>query len=134
MEIIFHEQSLSDILCSELIHPIFLKNLRFILQSMSHSVCLIQGGEGVSFQWRRERFFSKANKQFQLKKKVHATCLTSNLPNMSIARQFIRLNSFICLTHHLSANLKIQNKFSPTTHYKKFWFHPSDSPRVLMVL
>ena len=37
---------------------------------------------------------------------------------------FIKLNSFICLTYHLSEHLKIPHKFFPTTYTnQKFWFH-----------
>ena len=63
--------------------------------------------------------FLKANKQFQLKREFYATCPTYNLPDMSIALQFIKLNSIICLTYHLSINLKIRHKSFPTTHELK---------------
>ena len=70
---------------------IFLKtfSFSFILQPMSHLLGLIQ--EKESFWWWRERCFPIANKQLQLKKEVHATCLTSNLPDVSIARHMINL-------------------------------------------
>ena len=36
----------------------------------------------------------------------------------------MKLNSFICLTYHLSDNLEIRHTFSPTTYTnEKFWFH-----------
>ena len=45
-----------------------------------------------------------------------------NLSGVQLARQFMKLNSFICLTYHLSDNLKIRHKFSPTTYTnQKFW-------------
>ena len=59
--------------CSELIHYFLEKG--FISESISHVVCLIRGSE---------RFLSKVNKRgFQLKREVHATCLTSHLPDNS---------------------------------------------------
>ena len=39
-----------------------------------------------------------------------------SLSGVQLARQFIKLNSFICLTYHLSDNLKIWHKFSPMTY------------------
>ena len=45
-----------------------------------------------------------------------------NLSSIQLARQLMELNSFICLTYHLSDNLKI-HKFSPTTYSnQEFWF------------
>ena len=92
-----------------------LKILSFNFESMSGSVCLIQKrqlfGDGESL------FLSKASKQeFQLKRELHATCLTPNMPVVSLAQQFRKLNSCICLKYHLSDKLKAQNKFSPITH------------------
>ena len=47
-----------------------------------------------------------------------------NLSSVQLARQFMKLNSFICLTYHLSDNLKIRHKFSPTTYAnQELWFH-----------
>ena len=47
-----------------------------------------------------------------------------NLSGVQLVRQFMKLNSFICLTYHLSDNLKIQHKFSPVTYTnQEFWFH-----------
>ena len=70
---------------------IFLKtfSFSFILQPMSHLLGLIQ--EKESFWWWRDRCFRIANKQLQLKKEVHATCLTSNIPDVSIAWHIIKL-------------------------------------------
>ena len=111
MELILSEWSLSDILCSELIHH--------FLESFYSSDHVTLGGfnarEGVFWLWR-EIFFSKANKQFQLTKEVHTTCLTFNLPDVSVSRKYIKLNNFICLTYHLPTNLKIRHKFSRTTN------------------
>ena len=39
-----------------------------------------------------------------------------SLPDVSLAQQVMELYSFICLTYHMSDNLKIRHKFSPTTH------------------
>ena len=39
-----------------------------------------------------------------------------NLFGVQLARQFMKLISFICLTYHLSDNLKIRHKFSPTIY------------------
>ena len=45
-----------------------------------------------------------------------------NLSGVQLARQFIKINSFICLTYHLSGNLKIRQKFSQKTYSnQKFW-------------
>ena len=38
------------------------------------------------------------------------------MPVVSLAQQFRKLNSCICLKYHLSDKLKAQNKFSPITH------------------
>ena len=47
-----------------------------------------------------------------------------NLSRVQLARQFMKLNSFIRLTYHLSGNLKIRHEFSPTTYTnQEFWFH-----------
>ena len=79
---------------------------------MSHSVCLMQ---------RRDRFVLVVDGE------IHVTCLASNCPiihEFKQAQQFMKLSSFICLTYHLSDNLKIRHKFSPTTYTnQKFWFH-----------
>ena len=40
------------------------------------------------------------------------------------SRQFMKLNSCICLTWSLPDNLKIRHKFTPTTYSNQtFWFH-----------
>ena len=54
-----------------------------------------------------------------MKIEVHAACLTSNLLDDALARQFMELSTFICLTYHLSDKLKIRSKFSPMTHKLK---------------
>ena len=47
-----------------------------------------------------------------------------NLSGVQLARQLMKLNSFICLTYHLSDNLKLRHKFSSTTYTnQEFWFH-----------
>lgn len=80
-EIIFHGESLSHILCSELIHQFF-ENFKFYFW-IHVTLGLLNPREGV-FLRQRKRFLSKANKQgFQLKTEVQATCLTSNLPDNS---------------------------------------------------
>ena len=85
---------------------------------MSHLVCLIRGRS--FFGGGRRDFLSTVNERgFQLKTEVNATCLTSNLPDISLARQFIKLNSFICLTYHLSDKLKTRHKSSQMTHKLK---------------
>ena len=53
---------------------------------------------------------------------------------LPIARQFITLNTFICLTYHLSTNLKFDRSFTRRPTNQRFWFHLSDIPRVLMVI
>ena len=69
---------------------------------MSHSVCLMQ---------RRDLFFGGGWRD------------PCNLPCVQLTQQFMKLDSFICLTCHLSENLKIRHKFSPTTYTnQKFWF------------
>ena len=85
---------------------------------MSRSVCLIQK-RGL-FWWRRKCFLLKASKrEFQLKREVHKTCLTPNLPDVSLAWQFMKFSSSICLTYHLSDKLKARRKFSLITHKLK---------------
>ena len=70
---------------------------------MSHSVCLIQ---------RRDLFFGDRWRD------------PHNLSCIQLVQQLMKLKIFICLTYHLSDNLKIQHKFSPATYYnQKFWFH-----------
>ena len=39
-----------------------------------------------------------------------------NLSVVQLARQFMKLNSFICLMNHLSGNLKIRHKFFQTNY------------------
>ena len=101
---------------SEFIHHSF-ENFKFY--SLVHvTIGVFNTRVGIFIWWRRERFFSKANKQFQLKNRSmlltwHLTC---QLPNVSIAQQFIRLNSFACLMYHLFTNLKICHNISQTTN------------------
>ena len=46
------------------------------------------------------------------------------LSAVQFAWQFMKSNSFICLTYQLSDNLKIRYTFSPMTYTNyKFWFH-----------
>ena len=61
-----------------------------------------------------EEFFLEADVE------IHAICAQL----AQLAQQFMRLNSFICLTYHLSENLKIRDKFYSTTYADQtFWFH-----------
>ena len=70
---------------------------------MSHSVCLMQ---------RRDVFFGGGWRY------------PCNLFGAQLARQFIKINSLICLTYHLSDNLKISHKCCPTTYTNQtFCFH-----------
>ena len=39
-----------------------------------------------------------------------------NMSGVQLARQFMKLSSFICLTYHLSGNLKNRHKVSPMTY------------------
>ena len=65
-KIVFHEQSLCVILCSEFIHH-FLENFKFY-SSVHVTLGVVIKREGVFFGVRRKKF-SKANKHFQLKKR-----------------------------------------------------------------
>ena len=62
---------------------------------MSHFVCLMQ---------RKDGFFCSGWRD------------PCNLSGVQLARKFMKFNSFICLTYHLSDNLKIRHRFSPTTY------------------
>ena len=58
-----------------------------------------------------------------------------NLSGVQLAQQFMKLNSFICVTGYLSDNLKIWHQFPPATYTnQKFWFHLCYIPRALTVL
>ena len=70
---------------------------------MSHFVCLMQ---------RKDGFFCSGWRD------------PCNLSGVQLARKFMKFNSFICLTYHLSDNLKIRHRFSPTTYANlTFWFY-----------
>ena len=76
--------------------------------------------EGACFGDGESVFLSKATKrEFQLKREVHETCLTPNLPDVSLAWQFMKFSSSICLTYHLSEKSKALRKFSLKTHKLK---------------
>ena len=79
------------------------KSTIFVKSLISQSVCLMQ--------WK-ELFFGG---------RWRDPC---NLSGIQFARKFMKLNNFICLTYHLSNNLKIYHKFSPTIYTNQmFWFH-----------
>ena len=79
------------------------KSTIFVKSLISQSVCLMQ--------WK-ELFFGG---------RWRDPC---NLSGIQLARKFMKLNNFICLTYHLSNNLKIYHKFSPTIYTNQmFWFH-----------
>ena len=86
---------------------ISLKTLSISLDFMSCSVCLIQG-----------------KGPFQVKREVHAACLTSTSPVVSHAQQFMKLNSFVCQTYHFPKKLKIWHKHFPITHKLKVLISP----------
>ena len=64
----------------------------------------IFGGEGRDF------YLNQIKKWSQLKGKVHETCVTSKLYDVSLARELMKLNSFICLIYHLPDKLKFRHK------------------------
>ena len=87
---------LSDILCSELIH-----HFREVF-----NVTL-----GVPNATEKS-FFSGGRRD------------QCNLPGVQFARKYMKLSSFICLTQHLSENVKIRHNFSSATYtIQKFWFY-----------
>ena len=89
MEIIFHKivGILSYILCSELIHHNH--------EIFNVTLCVPNATEGwFCSGWRDP----------------------CNLYGVQLTRKFMKFNSFICLTYHLSDNLKIRHRFSPTTY------------------
>ena len=58
-----------------------------------------------------------------------------NLSGVQIARQLMKLNSFICLTHHLSDSVKVRLTFFSVTYTnEKFWFHLCYITLALMIL
>ena len=72
----------------------------------SCSACLIQG-RGGRRKWRRKIFFFEKQTNSFSQKEVHVTWLISSFLCVSVARQFIRLSSFICLRYHLMKNLNL---------------------------
>ena len=108
---------LSDILCSELLHH-FLEKFKFYSSvHVTLSVLLNTRREEVFFWWRRDIIFSKANKQFLLKKSPYDLSdveLTRrvNCPAIYKITQFHLFD--VPLVHQ--PKVKTPHKFSPTTH------------------